>query len=110
MATGDTITLGETTYTVSAEDDTAVKQATALVTALGTLADYSVSRSSATVSFTEKSGHYKTGEPNLVVVTTTGVTEEKVATVPVLPTTPILVTATSVYDNTKSSTATITVA
>ena len=109
LATSDTIKLGSTTYTVSAEDNTAVKQATALVTALGTLADYTVTRDSATLTFTEKSGHYNSGAPELVVTTTTGVTEEKTTTTPVLPTTPILVTATSVYDKTKSATATITV-
>lgn len=110
LATSDTIKLGSTTYTVASEDNTAIKQATALVTALGTLADYTVTRDSATVTFTEKSGHYGSGEPGLEVTTTTGVTEEKTTTVAVLPSTPILVTATSVYDNTKSSTATITVA
>lgn len=110
LATGDTIKVGSTTYTVGANDDTAVKQATALVTALGTMADYTVTRNSAVVTFTEKSGHYKTGAPVVVVTTTTGEVTEDTTTEAVLPTTPILVTATSVYDNTKTATATITVA
>lgn len=109
LATGDTIKVGETTYTVAAEDDTATKQATALVTALGTMDDYTVSRSSATVTFTEKSGHYGAGIPTIVVTTTTGVTEEKETTKAVIPSATIYVTATSIFDKTKSDVATITV-
>ena len=109
LATSDTIKVGSTTYTVSAEDNTAVKQATALVTALGTMADYTVTRSNAVVTFTEKSGHYGTGAPDVTVTTTTGKVTEATTTVAVLPTTPIIVTAKSIYDDSISDTATITV-
>ena len=62
------------------------------------------------LTFTEKSGHYGAGAPVVVVTTTAGEVTEDTTTEAVLPTTPILVTATSVYDNTKTATATITVA
>lgn len=109
LATSDTIKVGSTTYTVGSSDDTAVKQATALVTALGTMADYNVTRTSAVVTFTEKSGHYGAGAPVVVVTTSTGKVTEATTTEAVLPTTPIIVTAKSIYNNSISDTASITI-
>ena len=109
LAENDTIKVGTTTYTVGSSDDTAVKQATALVTALGTMADYTVTRTSAVVTFTEKSGHYGAGAPVVVVTTSTGKVTEATTTKAVLPTTPIIVTAKSIYNNSISDTASITI-
>lgn len=110
LSTGDKIKVNDTTYTVGENDDTAVKQATALVTALGTMADYTVTRTNAVVTFTEKSGHYGTGKPTVTTtIATTGEVEEDTTTEGVKPSSPIIVTATSIYDNTKSASATVTV-
>lgn len=110
LSTGDKIKVNDTTYTVGESDDTAVKQATALVSALGTMADYTVTRTNAVVTFTEKSGHYGTGKPTVTTtIATTGEVEEDTTTEGVKPSSPIIVTATSIYDNTKSASATVTV-
>ncbi len=65
-AAGKSVTLDAT----SAASPTAA--ATALVTALGTLAEYAVTRSGAVITFTEKSGYYGTGAPEASIVSTTG--------------------------------------
>lgn len=69
---GDTFTVAGTTYTVAAADTkTPTGVATSLATALGSDANYSVSRTNAVLTLTEKSGKYGTGEP---VVSTTSTT------------------------------------
>ena len=61
---GDKFTVAGTTYTVaSADTKTPTGVATSLATALGSDANYSVSRDGAVLTLTEKSGKYGTGEP-----------------------------------------------
>jgi hypothetical protein len=67
-AEGDKITvLGETVTLDSTSAASTTAAATAVVTALGTLDDYTVNRSTATITFTEKSGHYGAGVPTASV-------------------------------------------
>ena len=119
LATDGTTTLfvGSAIYVPDAADDTAVKQATALLTVLQadtSLSDkYTITRSSATITFTEKAGKYVTGAPTCIVEGGEGEAEkvvEATTTEGKKGSSPIIVTATSIYDNTKSGTATITVA
>lgn len=114
LADDEVLTIDGVEYTCDiSTDDDASKQATAIKTLLEAdetvNAKYTITRSSAKLTFTEKSGHYGEGKP---VVDdsdlTTGVVEEKVTTQGVSPN--IIVTATSIYDVTKSGSATITVA
>lgn len=111
-SSGDKITVDGTTYTVGADDDTAVKQATALVSALGTMDEYTVTRTNAVITFTEKSGYYGTGKPTISIVKgsgSSGASAEATTTEGKQASTPIVVTATSIYDNTKSAQARVTV-
>ena len=63
-STGDKFTVAGTTYTVlEADTKTPTGVATSLATALGSNANYSVSRSGAVLTLTEKSGKYGTGQP-----------------------------------------------
>lgn len=63
-STGDKFTVAGTTYTVEeADTKTPTGIATSLASALGSDANYSVSRSGAVLTLTEKSGKYGTGEP-----------------------------------------------
>ena len=113
LVTGDKVTINGTEVTIDAStDDTPTKQINSIYTALGTMDEYTLSKSSGTLTFTEKSGYYGTGKPTIVVTKTagsTGVTAEATTTEGKQASTPILVTATSIYDNTKSATARITV-
>lgn len=113
LSTGKKIVVDDVTYTVDASDDTAVKQATALATALAAddtiSALYTITRNSATLTFTEKSGKYGTGAPAVSTDDTATKVVTDTTTEGVKASSPIIVTATSVYDNTKSATATITV-
>ena len=113
LATGDKVDINGTEVTINAiEDDTATKQITAIYNALGTMDEYTLSKSSGTLTFTEKSGYYGEGKPTIVVTKTagsSGVTAEATTTAGVQASTPIVVTATSIYDNTKSAQARITV-
>ena len=111
LATGESVTVGGVTYTAAAAADTAAKQATAMYALYSSDARYTVTNpSSGVVRFTEKSGYYGLGAPEVddsglttgVVAMATG-TEGKEAS------SPIRVTATSIYDNTKSADALITV-
>ena len=73
VAEGDKLTVLDETITLdetSGASPTAA--ATAMVTALGTLDDYTVSRSGAVITFTEKSGHYGAGAPNASIESTAG--------------------------------------
>lgn len=113
LVTGDKVKINGTEVTIdAATDDTPTKQITAIYNALGTMDEYTLSKSSGTLTFTEKSGYYGTGKPTIVVTKTagsTGVTAEATTTAGVQASTPIVVTATSIYDNTKSATARVTV-
>ena len=110
---GAKITVNSVTYTVSAEDDTAAKQGGALRSALNVSAItdyYAISGSGANAILTEKSGLYgQVGEPTFEVEKTTGSATITETTAGVVPNNTIIVSATSVYDNTKSGTAKITV-
>lgn len=114
LATSETIKVDNVTYTVDAADDTAAKQGAALRTALNVTAitdKYVVSGSGANAILTEKSGLYgQVGEPEFVVTTESGSATITETTAGVIPDSTIIVTATSVFDNTKSGTAKITVA
>lgn len=113
LVTGDKVKVNGTEVTIDAStDDTPTKQITAIYNALGTMDEYTLSKSSGTLTFTEKSGYYGTGKPTIVVTKTagsTGVTAEATTTEGKQASTPIVVTATSIYDNTKSAQARITV-
>ena len=113
LATDDTITINGVTYTVAAADDTAAKQITALKTAMGvaTITDvYSIGGTSTTMTLTEKSGYYNLyGEPDCDIETTNGVATFEETTPAVTPANLIYVVATSIYDNSKSAVAKITV-
>ena len=117
LATGDVLSVNGVDYTVSAEDDSVAKQVAALKSALNTATitdDFSIGGTSPNVTLTEKSGKYGlTTEPEVVltkasgstgkVITSTTTEGEHVGSI-------IIVTATSIYDKTKTGTATITVA
>lgn len=113
LVTGDKVNINGTEVTIdAAEDDTPTKQINTIYSALGTMDEYTLSKSTGTLTFTEKSGYYGTGKPTIVVTKTagsTGVTAEATTTAGAQASTPIVVTATSIYDNTKSAQARITV-
>ena len=118
LETGDKITVDGVTYTVDASsEDTIAKQITALKSALNvsTITDnYTVGGTQPHCTLTEKSGKYgQVGAPTFVFTKASGSdgnAEGKVTTEGVLPGNTVIITATSVYDNTKKGTATITVA
>ena len=115
LATDEFIIIDGVKYTAAAAADTAAKQATAIYTQLA--ADASISAhytvtnpSSGVVRFTEKSGYYGIGAPEVDDDDLeTGVVAMATGTAGVQASSPILVTATSVYDDTKSADALITV-
>lgn len=114
LADGEEIEVAGVTYTPAESDTTAAAQATALKTALEAdttvNATYTITRNSGALTFTEKSGHYGVGAPEVVddTLSTGNVTES--TTTEGLPTTnAITVTATSVYKKTVSGTASVTV-
>lgn len=113
LVTGDKVNINGTEVTIDAStDDTPTKQINSIYTALGTMDEYTLSKSTGTLTFTEKSGYYGTGAPTIVVTKTagsTGVTATATTTEGKQASTPIVVTATSIYDNTKSAQARITV-
>ena len=82
IAEGDKLTVLDKTVTADS-DDTATDLATAMVTALGTLDDYTVNRSTSTITFTEKSGHYGAGAPNASIESTAGTVTVATTTAPV---------------------------
>lgn len=114
LATGETLSVDGVDYTVVEADDTAVKQATALKTALEAdttfNSKYTITRSSAELTFTEKSGKYGSGLPTVDDSDlSTGVVEVGTTTRGVTPTANFNVTATSIYDTTKSGTASVSI-
>ena len=114
LASGEELVVAGVTYTPAESDTTAAAQATALKTALEgdttVNATYTITRNNGTLTFTEKSGHYGAGAPSVDDSDlTTGVVAEETTTEGVTPSSPITVTATSIYDSTASDTASITV-
>ena len=117
LATGESITVGGVTYTAAAAADTAAKQATAMYALYSSDVRYTVTNpSSGVVRFTEKSGYYGIGAPEVGDVipasgqtTATGVVSMATGTAGVQASSPVLVTATSIYDNSKVSSAMITI-
>ncbi|MBO7692317.1 MAG: Ig-like domain-containing protein [Methanobrevibacter sp.] len=115
LATDEFIYIDGVKYTAAASADTAAKQATAIYNLL--VADaaiaphYTVTNpSSGVVRFTEKSGYYGIGAPEVDDDDlTTGAVTMATGTAGVQASSPILVTATSVYDDSKSADALITV-
>lgn len=115
LATDEYIYVDGVKYTAAAAADTAAKQATAIYTQLA--ADTAISvhytvtnPSSGVVRFTEKSGYYGLGAPEVDDDDlTTGAVTMATGTAGKQASSPILVTATSVYDDTKSADALITV-
>lgn len=115
LAEGETLVIGDVEYTPAAGDDTASEQGAAIDAAceadeeLNAL--YTITNSDGVVTFTEKSGHYGVGAP--VVDDSdlaTGEVLEATTTKGVTPSSPITVTATSVFDDSVSDTASITIA
>ena len=111
LATGESVTVGGITYTAAAAADTAAKQATAMYALYSDDPRYTVTNpSSGVVRFTEKSGYYGIGAPEVDDSgLSTGVVAMATGTAGKESSSPIRVTATSIYDNTKSDVSLITV-
>lgn len=118
LAASEFITIDGIRYTAASADNTATKQATAIKTLLDANATFSAKYTTTTnagvVTFTEKAAHYGAGKPSIDssdLSGGTGVVAEATTTAGVVGGTgSITVTATSIFDTTKSDTATITVA
>ena len=118
LATDEFIIIDGIRYTAAAADNSATKQATAIKTLLDAnatfSAKYTTTATSGVVTFTEKATHYGIGKPSIDTSDLsggTGVVAEATTTAGVAGGTgSITVTATSIFDTTKSDTATITVA
>ena len=117
LATGESVTVGGVTYEAAAAADTAAKQATAMYALYSSDPRYTVTNpSSGVVRFTEKSGYYGIDKPSVSAVqpatgqtTATGVVTMAVGTQGVEASSPIRVTARSIYDESKEAVALITV-
>ena len=114
LASGEELIVDGVTYTPAEADTTASAQATALKTALEANAlvnaKYTITRNNGVLTFTEKSGKYGVGAPVVDDTDlTTGVVAEATTTAGVTPTSPISVTATSVYNDSVSGSASITI-
>ena len=117
LETGDKITVNGVTYTVDASsEDTIAKQITALKSALNDakVTDYfTIGGTQPHCTLTQKSGYYGQATPTFVFTPATGSDgkAKMTSTTPgEIPASTIIVTATSIYDNSKTGTATITVA
>lgn len=115
LAAGEVLVVDGVEYTPAEADTTAAAQATALKTALEADTDfnatYSISRTNAVLTITEKTGKYGAGAPVVDASDlSTGAVAEATTTTPVAKTNAITVTATSIYDRTVSGTSTISVA
>ena len=116
LETGDIVKVNGVSYTVDATtQDTIAKQITAMKTALNDakVTDYfTIGGTSTTTTLTQKSGEYGHSVPVFEFVkgsSSSGVCSIEETTAGVVPNNTIYVTATSVYDNTKSAEATVTV-
>lgn len=114
LATDEELVINGVTYKAAAADDTAAKQATAIAALFASDPQYTVavgtSGNANRVSFTEKSGWYGLGAPEVDDSDlTTGAVTESTGTAGVMAS-GVWVKATSVYDPTKSALSRITVA
>lgn len=111
LATGEEVTVGGVTYKAAASDDTAAKQATAMYALYSSDPRYTVTNpSSGVVRFTEKSGYYGLGAPEVDdSELETGVVSMATGTAGKEASSPIRVTARSIYDESKEAVALITV-
>lgn len=114
LATDEELVINGVTYKAAAADDTAAKQATAIAALFTNDPQYTVavgtSGNANRVSFTEKSGWYGLGAPEVDDSgLTTGAVTESTGTAGVMAS-GVWVKATSVYDPTKSALSRITVA
>ena len=114
LATGEELVINGVTYKAAAADDTAAKQATAIAALFASDPQYTVSVGTSTnadrVSFVEKSGWYGLGAPEVDDSgLTTGAVTESTGTAGVMAS-GVWVKATSVYDESKSALARITIA
>ena len=117
LETGDVVKVNGVSYTVDASSaDTIAKQITAMKSALNDakVTDYfTIGGTSTTTTLTQKSGYYGQVEPVFEFIPASGSDGEceiEETTPGVIPNNTIIVSATSVYDNTKVGTAKITVA
>ena len=117
LETGDVVKVNGVSYTVDASSaDTIAKQITAMKSALNDakVTDYfTIGGTSTTTTLTQKSGYYGQVEPVFEFIPASGSDGEceiEETTAGVIPNNTIIVSATSVYDNTKVGTAKITVA
>ena len=117
LETGDVVKVNGVSYTVDASSaDTIAKQITAMKSALNDakVTDYfTIGGTSTTTTLTQKSGYYGQAVPEFEFIPATGSDGEssiEETTAGVIPNNTIIVSATSVYDNTKVGTAKITVA
>lgn len=118
LATDEFIEIDGIKYTAVAADNTATKQATAIKTLLDAnttfASKYTTTVATGVLTFTEKAGSYGIGKPAIDdsdLSGGTGVVAEAVTTQGSAGATgSITVTATSIYDDTKTDTATVTVA
>ena len=111
LATGEELVVGGVTYKAAASEDTAAKQATAMYALYSSDPRYTVTNpSSGVVRFTEKSGYYGLGAPEVDdSELTTGVVTMATGTAGKEASSPIRVTARSIYDESKEAVALITV-
>lgn len=86
FAENDTIKVGDTTVTVTEAMTTNTDVASAIVTAMASDTNYTVTSSGAVVTFTEKSGKYGTGAPTITKTSTAGVVTQATTTAGVAPT------------------------
>ena len=116
LETGDKVSVNGVEYTVDASSqDTIAKQITAMKSALNDakVTDYfTIGGTSTTTTLTQKSGYYGQAEPVFVFTAgsgSAGVCEIEETTAGVIPNNTIIVSATSVYDDTVKGTSKITV-
>lgn len=116
LVSGDSLTINGIEYEYASTATTATAQATAIFNLIkdnpAVSKYYTVTNpSNGVVTFTEKSGYYGTGKPEVDDDgLTTGVVTEATTTAGVKSTNVFPVTATSIYDNTKDADAIITIA
>lgn len=117
LETGDKVVVNGVEYTVDASSqDTIAKQITAMKSALNDakVTDYfTIGGTSTTTTLTQKSGYYGQVEPVFEFIPATGSDGEATieeTTAGVIPNNTIIVSATSVFDNTKVGTSKVTVA
>lgn len=86
FAENDTIKVNDTTVTITEAMTTNTDIAGAIVTAMSSDTNYTVTSSGSVVTFTEKSGKYGIGAPTIVKTSTAGIVTQATTTVGVAPT------------------------